>query len=73
MTIIQFIRAKLVIRQVAKQFGISTAQCRADMIEAIRVAWDTADPVAKQEQIRLVGEGRVPSPEELMVLLSEKL
>lgn len=70
MTIIQFIRARRVIAKVAKRNGISTTQCRAEMIEAIRAGWDTADPEVKARQIQLVGEGRVPTPEELIVLLA---
>jgi membrane peptidoglycan carboxypeptidase len=69
-TIIRKLRAQLVIRQVAQQQGISTAQCRAAMAEAIRDAWDTGDPVIRQRQIELVGEGRVPTPEEFIVLVS---
>jgi hypothetical protein len=70
MTIIQKLRAQLVIRQVAHQQGISTAQCRAAMAEAIRDAWDTGDPATRQRQVELVGEGRVPTPEEFIVLVS---
>lgn len=72
MTIIQRIRARRVIAKVAKQFGISTTQCRADMTEAIRAAWSTTDPEAKNRQIQLVGEGRVPTPEELIYLISKE-
>lgn len=72
MTIIQKLRASLVIRQVAKHQGISTTQCRADMTEAIRAAWATADPKVKDRQIQLVGEGRVPTPEELIFLISKE-
>lgn len=72
MTITQKIRAELVIRQVAQRNGISPAQCRAAMIEAIREAWDTADPVIRQRQIELVGEDRVPTPEEFIVLIAGK-
>ena len=72
MTIIQKFRARRVIAKVAKQQGISTTQCRADMIEAIRAAWTTADPKAKDRQIQLVGEGRIPTPEELIFLISKE-
>lgn len=70
MNIIRFIRARRVIAKVAKQNGISTTQCRADMIEAIRAAWDTVDPAVKARQIQLVGEGRVPTPEEFIFLVA---
>ena len=71
MTIIQKLRARLVIRQVAKRFGISAAQCRAEIQETIREAWATTDPNVKAQQIQLVGEERVPSPEEFMLLVSD--
>ena len=73
MTTIQKLRTRAVIRRVAKRQGISTTQCRADMIEAIQAAWTTTDPQVKAYQIGLVGEGRVPTPEELIFLISSKL
>lgn len=73
MTIIQKLRASLVIRQVAKQQGISTSQCRAEIQEAITEAWATADPQAKRLQIQLVGEERIPTPEEFITLVSRQL
>ena len=72
MTILQKLHARAVIHRVDKQQGISVKQCRADMIEAIRAAWTTADPKAKDRQIQLVGEGRIPTPEELIFLISKE-
>lgn len=71
MTIKQYLRARMTIAKVAKQNGISTDRCRADIAESIRAAWDTSDPVIKDRQIRLVGEDRVPSPEEFIFLVSK--
>ena len=73
MTIIQKLRATLVIRQVAKQQGISTSQCRREISSAIREAWTTQDPEVKQRQLDLVGERRIPSPEEFILLLASQL
>ena len=73
MTIIQKLRAELVIRQVAQQNGISTAQCRAAMAEAIREAWTTGDPTIRQRQADLAGEERIPTPEEFIILVSSTL
>lgn len=70
MTITQKLRANLVICQVAQQNGISPAQCRAEMAAAITEAWNTGDPVIRQRQVELVGEERIPSPEEFIVLMS---
>lgn len=73
MTIIQKLRASLVIRQVAHRQGISTSQCRAEIHEAITAAWATSDPEVKLTQIQLVGDSHTPSPEELILLISQKL
>lgn len=72
MPIIQKLRAGAIIARVAKQQGISTAQCRAEIQEAIDAAWATSDPNAKLTQIRLVGDSHVPSPEELILLISQQ-
>lgn len=70
MTIIQKLRAGRIIRKVASQQGISATQCRAEMAAAIREAWATSDQEARLRQIQLVGEERIPTPEEFIVLLS---
>lgn len=73
MTISQKIRARLVIRKVAKQQGISTHQCRENITAAINDAWATTDPQTKQHQIDLVGDTHIPSPEEIIFLISSKI
>lgn len=73
MTIIQKLQARNVIARVAKQQGISTAQCRSDIQEAILEAWAITDPVIRQTQIQLVGEERIPTPEEFILLLASQL
>ncbi len=73
MTIIQKLRARKVIAKVAKQQGISTDRCRAEMAAAIESAWETSDPTIRQRQIQLVGEGRTPTPEEFIVLISSQV
>ena len=73
MTIIQKLHASFVIRQVAHRQGISTSQCRAAIQELIDQTWATTDSVAKDRQIRLVGDSHIPSPEELILLISQKI
>jgi hypothetical protein len=73
MTIIQKLHASLVIRQVAHRQGISTSQCRASIQELINQTWATSDPEAKYRQIQLVGDSHIPSPEELILLISQKI
>ncbi len=70
MTVIQKLHARSIIAKVAKQQGISTSQCRSEIAACLAEAWATADPQVKQRQIELVGEERIPTPEELIVLIS---
>ena len=72
MTIIQKLRARRVIAQVARLHGISTSQCRSEIAAAITEAWATPDPMVKDRQIRLVGDSRIPSPEELILVISKE-
>lgn len=73
MTITQKLRAKSVIRRVARAQGMSASQCRADMSAAIETAWNTTDPEIKQRQVELVGESKIPSPEEFILLTAKIL
>lgn len=73
MTIIQKLHARNTIAKVAKQQGISTSQCRADIATCIAEAWATSDPEVKQCQIQLVGDSHIPSPEEFILLISQKI
>jgi len=70
MTIIQKLHARNTIARVARQQGISTSQCRADIAACISEAWATTDPAIRQRQIQLVGEERIPTPEEFIVLVA---
>lgn len=73
MTIIQKLHAQTVIARVARRQGISTSACRAAIQEVIDQTWATSDPVIRQRQIRLVGEERIPTPEELIILVARQL
>ena len=70
MTIIQKLQARRIIAKVAEQQGISVDQCRAEMAAAIAEAWATTDLLTKQRQVKLVGEERIPTPEEFIVLVA---
>jgi hypothetical protein len=73
MTIIQKLRIRNVIARVARQQGISTSQCRAAIRDIIDQTWATTDPAVKDRQIHLVGDSHIPSPEELILLISQKI
>jgi hypothetical protein len=73
MTIVQKLQAKNAIARIARQQGISTSQCRAAIQDLIDQTWTTSDPEAKYRQIQLVGDSHIPSPEELILLISQKL
>lgn len=73
MTKIQKLYARTIISRIAKQQGISTAECRAAIQEVISTAWATSDPEVKDRQIRLVGDSTMPSPEEIIILISKEI
>lgn len=73
MTIIQKLHAQTTIARVARRQGISTSQCRAAIQELIDQTWVTTDSVAKDRQIQLVGDSHIPSPEELILLIYQKI
>ena len=70
MTIIQKLQVKNIIARIAREHEISVDQCRTAMAASIAEAWATTNSVVKQRQIQLVGEERVPTPEEFIVLIS---
>ena len=72
MTRIQKLRASRIIARVAKQHGLSTDQCRAEIQAVIDTAWATVDPEVTDRQIRLVGDSHTPSPEEFIFLISKE-
>jgi hypothetical protein len=72
MNLIQKLRARRIIARVARQQGITMEHCRTEIQTAIAAAWATTDPEIRFQQIRLVGEGRVPTPEELIFLISKE-
>lgn len=62
-----------IIERVANNHQISPDECRAAIQELIDQTWATTNPAVKDRQIRLVGEGRTPTPEELILLISALL
>lgn len=73
MNLMQKFQNLLVIRQVAEQQGITYDQCYTEISTAIDEAWATTDPEVKRRQIELTGSTRKPTPEEFILLISEKL
>ena len=73
MTIIQKLQARRIIARVARLHGVSTGECRAAIQGAITEAWATSDPEIKQRQFDLIGEERIPTPEEIILVISQKI
>lgn len=72
MTFREWIRAKATIREVAQREGVSPAEARASMQEAIDEAWLTTDPSVMAEQLRRFPAGK-PTVEELLVTLGQQI
>lgn len=60
------------IKAVARQRGISVAQVRAEMQEAIETARNNPDP-EKQAEFRKYFGDRTPTPEEFIATVTKKL
>lgn len=72
MSVSDTIKAKLVIRVVAAKEGVSVAEVRRKMQEALDEAWATADPAAQQRQRELFPDGK-PSLEKFLLTLAGEL
>lgn len=72
MTIKQWLKAKRVIRQIAKTQGLSASKVCREMREAIDIAWATADLDTAVKQQILFPKGK-PSVERLIVQLSREI
>lgn len=66
------IKAKAAIRHAAQKCGVSAAEARRDMQEALDEAWATADPAAKQRQQELFPDGK-PSLEQFIARVAAEL
>ena len=65
--------AKRAIAEVAKKEGTSIENVRAAMMEAIEVAYRTADPTARALWADIPCEGEIPTPEELIIWVGKRL
>lgn len=54
------------IQTVAEREGVSVAQVRADMEEAILAAWNHPDPAVRAIWDSIPRAGKIPTPEELI-------
>lgn len=73
MTIIEQNRAREILRAVAAKNGVSAAEVRQSIQEAIDAAWDNPDPAAKARQQQLFPDGRTPTVEEFLIRVSREL
>lgn len=64
-------KGKKIIKQIAKQNGVSVDEVRRDMEIAIKEAYQ--NPATRQEWSRLFGEGIMPTPEEFICTISKEV
>lgn len=58
--------AKKIIRQIAREQGVTPKEVEADMKEAIRAAMSSTDPVAQEVWKQLAPDGKEPTIEEFL-------
>lgn len=64
-------KGKKIIKQIAKENGVSVDEVRRDMEIAIKEAYQNPD--TRQEWSRLFGEGIMPTPEEFICTISKEV
>ena len=70
MTFKDYLRVQAVLRATAAREGISVAEVKRNIQEAIDAAW--ADPAGREAQQELFPEGK-PTPEEMIVRLGKRI
>lgn len=68
-------RAKRAIRGTGQKIGITSAQARAEMQEAIDAGWEASqnDPAAKARWLEMFPDGKKPSVEEFITVLGTRV
>lgn len=59
--------AKDIIKQVARNNGVSEEEIRAEMKAAMMAGWNNPDPNVREMWSRIPCEGEMPTPEELII------
>ena len=65
--------AKRAIAEVARRDGITVAEVRAAMIEAIEEGYNSTDPLVQARWAEIPREGEIPTPEELIIWAGKQL
>ena len=60
------------LEEIAKQYGVSIFEVKAEMEKAIDEAWNNADETARAEQRKLFPNGK-PTIEEFIVEMAKKV
>lgn len=61
---------KHIIRQIAKRNGVTPAEVRKDMEEAMRISMTSSDPVAMAHWRNITSNGREPRLEDFIAYLT---
>ena len=64
---------KNIIRQIAKEHGVTPAEVKKDMQEAIRIGMSSTDPVAQAYWKRIAPTGKEPTVEEFLAFFTSEV
>ena len=64
---------KNIIRLIAKEHGVTPAEVKKDMQEAIRIGMSSTDPVAQAYWKRIAPTGKEPTIEEFLAFLTSEV
>lgn len=66
-------KATKILRRVASENGVSLSEVRREIQIAIDAAMSNPDPAVQAQWKAMSREGKVPSPEEVIIYLTEKI
>jgi len=66
-------RATKILRQVALENGVSLSEVRKEIQSAIDAAMSNPDPAVQAQWKAMSHNGQIPSPEEVIIYLAEKI
>jgi len=62
-----------VIKEVAKQNGVSPESVYYEMSEAIKTGYNNPDPLVQEQWRKIAPDGKMPSPEKVIEILANKI
>ena len=64
--------ARIIIREIAREYGVPEAEVRADMLGAMRAGMENPDPEVQKQWREIPWRGQEPTAEEFILWMARK-